>query len=58
MAPGNDLRDVGDWLNVTFRIVKERAGHLFTLVVALSLPVGLIVSYALWRVFRDMNLTI
>lgn len=58
MASGNDLRDVGDWLNVTFRIVKERAGHLFTLVVALSLPVGLIISYALWSVFRDMSLTI
>lgn len=58
MGPGDDLRDVGDWLSITFRIVKERAGHLFTLVVALSLPVGLIVSYALWQVFRDMNLTI
>lgn len=52
---GNGLRDVGDWLSVTFRIVKERAGHLFTLVVALSLPVGLVLSYAMWQVFQDLR---
>jgi hypothetical protein len=57
MTPGNNLRDVGDWLNTTFRIVKERAGHLFTLVVALSLPVGLIVSFAMWQVFKELRFT-
>ncbi len=54
-APGNNLRDVGDWLSFTFRVVKERAGHLFTLVVALSLPVGLLVSFAVWRIFRQIS---
>lgn len=58
MAPGNNLRDVGDWLSITFRIVKERAGHLFTLVVVLSLPVGLIVSFAMWQIFKELSFTV
>lgn len=51
------LRAVGDWLGQAFGLVKERAGHLFTMVVALSLPSGLIVSYALWRTLREVTVT-
>ena len=47
------LRDVGDWLNQTFRIAKERAGHLFTMVVALGLPIGLLTAFAIWRFFQN-----
>ncbi len=54
---GSGLRSIGDWIGESFRVVKERAGHLFTLVVTLSLPSGLIVAYAMWRVFRDLTLT-
>jgi hypothetical protein len=49
------LRDVGEWLGQSFGLVKERAGHLFTMVVALSLPSGLIVSYALWSTLRQVT---
>lgn len=54
-TPGNGMRDVGDWLNTSFRVVKERAGHFFTLIVALSVPTGLVVSYVMWEIFQDLT---
>lgn len=51
------LRDVGDWIGQSFGLVKERAGHLFTLVVALSLPSGLIAAFAMWSVLRNLTIS-
>lgn len=51
---GGGVQPVGEWLGETFRLVIDRIGHLFTLIVVVSLPTGLLAAYALYYGVRDV----
>ena len=47
--PSNGLGPVGPWMSSVFDVIRERAGHLFTLVVVISVPVALLTGVLTWQ---------
>jgi hypothetical protein len=47
------LQSVGPWLSETFRLVFGRVGHLFVLIVLLTVPAGLLTGAILYSTFSD-----
>jgi hypothetical protein len=48
------LRPLNQWLSEAFRLVIDRAGHLFTLLVVITLPIDLASSAATWVGVQDV----
>lgn len=60
-APPGDaggLSSAGAWMGATFRLVMKRAGHLFPLVVLLSVIPGIAVAIALYAALKDLALVV
>ncbi len=57
-APGTKMRPMAEWLSETFKLVIDSAGHLFTLIVILTLAVDLATAAATWFAVQDLVVTI
>ncbi len=57
-SPSSDLEPVGTWLSSVMDIIRERAGHLFTLVVVISLPVALISGLLTFQALEGLVLNV
>ncbi len=55
---GGGLSPVGQWFSGIFRLTASRAGHLFPLVVLLSLLPGIPVALLTYVAFKDVTLVI
>ena len=55
---GGGLSPVGEWFSSLFRLSGSRAGHLFPLVVLLSLVPGIPVAFLTYVAFKDVTLVI
>lgn len=55
---GGGLSPVGEWFGSLFRLTASRAGHLFPLVVLLSLAPGIPVAFLTYLAFRDVTMVI
>lgn len=48
VAVGNGLSSPGDWFAEAVRLARARAGHLFTIVVLISLPATIVAGLLTW----------
>lgn len=51
------LAPMGEWLSESFRLVIDQRGHLFTLVVVLTLGIDLVAAAFTWLGVRDLVIT-
>ncbi len=55
-SDGQDLSPVGEWTSELMSLVARRAGHYFTLIVALLVPISLINGIASYYAFENLVL--